>query len=274
MNEGIKKIEAVIDAIERDVTAEINCGELASKMLLSVYEFRRIFAFVVGCPISEYVRRRRLSLAACELVGNPDASIRTISEKYGYSTEAAFSKAFREHHGVSPTSVQKGGCEIRIFTRPEFEFSVSGKSTVAFSIEYDKEFLVGGLSMPSPYSDTCCCEAVWGEFYERGIIDGISTERVYAVYRDDGECVMCTIGERCDDARGDEECTRVCAGRWACFKMNTTDDEVVNRKYKEFLYEVLPSSGLTQRADTPLVEVFPRDMEKEGFEWEIRIPIN
>lgn len=274
MNEGIKKIEAVIDAIEADVTAEVNCGELASKMLLSVYEFRRIFAFVVGCPISEYVRRRRLSLAACELVGNPEASIRMISEKYGYSTEAAFSKAFREHHGVSPRSVQTGGCEIKMFTRPEFEFRISGKSTVAFSIETDTEFFVKGLSMASPYSDTCCCEAVWGEFYDKRFIDGMSSESVYAVYRDDGENVLCTIGEREASECADAECSRVGAGRWACFKMNTTDDETVNKRYKEFLYEVLPSSGLTRRADTPLVEVFPRDMDEDGFEWEIRIPIN
>ena len=55
--------------------------------------------------------------------------------------------------------------------------------------------------------------------------------------------------------------------------MNTTDDDAVNRKYGEILYEILPSAGLTRIDEIPTVEVFPLDMSEDGFEWEIRIPI-
>ncbi len=273
MYNGIQQIEAVIDDIEADIASDIDYEALASKMALSVYEFRRIFAFIVGCPLSEYVRRRRLSLAACELTANPGVSIRSISEKYGYSTESAFSKAFREHHGFSPLRCQKGGAEIRLFTRPKFEFSVSGRDSVPFSVINDDRFVIKGLKMTSPLTDTCCCDEVWNEFYDKGYDLKIEGEKIYAAYKSAGEGVLCTIGERvcdCSDTPSGEELPECC---WACFKMNTTDDDIVNKKYSEILYELLPSAKMKRREDVPTVEVFPADMSNNNFEWEIRIPI-
>ena len=68
MYNGIRKIEEVIDYIESNITDELDYNLLASKMSLSVYEFRRIFSFMVGCPTSEYIRKRRLSLATWEIL--------------------------------------------------------------------------------------------------------------------------------------------------------------------------------------------------------------
>ena len=87
MYNGIQKIEDVIDYIEAHITEELDCDILASKMQLSVYEFRRIFSFIVGCPISEYIRKRRLSLAATEIMTNDNVNLQEISEKYGYVWE-------------------------------------------------------------------------------------------------------------------------------------------------------------------------------------------
>ena len=56
---GLQKIKDVIDYIEDNITADLDCKTLSLKMGLSVYEFRRIFSFVIGCPISEYIRKRR-----------------------------------------------------------------------------------------------------------------------------------------------------------------------------------------------------------------------
>ena len=83
MYNGIQKIEKIIEYIECNITSEIDYEELASRMTLSLYEFRRIFAFVVGCPLSEYVRKRRLSLAACDLMTNSKTTVQEIGEKYG-----------------------------------------------------------------------------------------------------------------------------------------------------------------------------------------------
>ena len=62
MYNGIQKIDEIIDYIEANITEDLNHNKMAEKMNLSVYEFRRIFSFIIGCPISEYIRKRRLSL--------------------------------------------------------------------------------------------------------------------------------------------------------------------------------------------------------------------
>jgi len=273
MISGIQKIEKIIEEIENNLTEEIDFSRLASKMALSLYEFRRIFSFIVGCPLSEYIRKRRLSLAACELMTNPEISIQSISEKYGYSTESAFSKAFREMHGISPTKCQKGCNVIQLFTRPKLEFSVSGRHQIPFTVIKDEGYFIKGLSMISPLTDSCCCDAVWNEFYDKGYDKSISGDRIYASYREGEDGVLCTIGEYVGSREGCENSDTVPESLFAVFKMNTTDDEAVNKKYSEIIYEILPSSSLKRRTNIPTVEVFPRDMETSGFEWEIRIPI-
>lgn len=272
MYDSFQKIEAVIKQIEANITEEINYNKLASDMALSLYEFRRIFSFIIGCPLSEYVRRRRLSLAACELSSNKNASIQQISEKYGYSTEAAFSKAFREQHDVSPLRVQKGGAKIKLFTRPEFKVTLSGRNTAAFSLENDTGYGICGLSMISPHTDTCCCEAVWNDFYDKGYDGKIVGDKIYAAYASDGSEVLCSIGERVG-ADADTLIQKIPQCTWACFKLNTTDDDSVNEKYGEILYEILPSARLRRIESIPTVEVYPIDMSSDDFEWEIRIPV-
>ena len=78
---------------------------------------------------------------------------------------------------------------------------------------------------------------------------------------------MCVIGEKGTDGQ------IIPASRWVCFKLNTVDDDFVNEKYSKILYEWLPSANLKKKDSVPTVEVYPFDMSEDGFEWEIRIPI-
>ena len=270
MYNGIEKIEAIIEEIEEKITEAIDYEALAAHMTLSVYEFRRIFAFIVGCPLSEYIRKRRLSLAACELM-NSRASIQSVSEKYGYSTLAAFSKAFSEYHGIAPSVCSRGGCEAKLFPRPKFELHMQGGTEQSFHILSDTAFAVRGYRAISDHTDALCCEQVWNDFYAKERDKEISGEQIYAVYRNENGLVQCTLGERTEKNTGTKE--TVPCSRWLSVKMNTTEDSAVNRKYNEILCEILPSAKLKRHKTLPTVEVFPRDMETENFEWEIRIPI-
>ena len=242
-------------------------------MALSVYEFRRIFAFVVGIPLSEYIRKRRLSLAACDLMTNPKASIQEISEKYGYSTLAAFSKAFSEYHGFPPTVCQRGNCEITLFSKPKFELRIQNVDEHSFGILSDTAFTIQGYCAFSEHTDTCCCEQVWNDFYNVGKDKELSEDKIFASYRNEQGMVKCCIGERVESAEATMDADIIPESRWLCVKMNTTDDDIVNQKYNALLCDLLPSTNMRRRPDMPTVEVYPRDMSEEGFEWEIRIPI-
>jgi AraC-like DNA-binding protein len=273
MYNGIQKIDEIINEIENNITSDIDYEALASKMTLSVYEFRRIFAFVVGTPISEYVRKRRLSLAACDLMTNPKANIQEISEKYGYSTLAAFSKAFSEYHGFPPTVCQRGNCEITLFSKPKFELRIQNVDEHSFWILSDTAFTIQGYCAFSEHTDTCCCEQVWNDFYNVGKDKELSEDKIFASYRNEQGMVKCCIGERVESAEATMDADIIPESRWLCVKMNTTDDDIVNQKYNALLCDLLPSTNMRRRPDMPTVEVYPRDMSEEGFEWEIRIPI-
>lgn len=273
MYNGIKKIEKTLEEIEKNITSEIDCEALASNMNLSVYEFRRIFAFVVGCPLSEYVRKRRLTLSACEIAKGCNQNMQQISEKYGYSTLASFSKAFSEYHGFPPSACKKGECEPKIFLIPKFEIRIQNEEEKAFRITLDEGFSIRGYKAYSEISDTCCCENVWTDFYALGKDKTINSDNIYVSYKNDKGMVNCCIGERDIFVEDTENTEKIPSCRWLCVKMNTTDDDVVNQKYNDIFYKLLPSTNLIRRIDVPTVEVFPRDMSEKNFDWEIRIPI-
>ena len=85
MNNGIDKINQVVEYIEANLTEQIDCATLAKIATLSEYEFRRIFSFVIGTPIAEYIRKRRLSVAAEELKAG-GIGIADVGAKYGYDS--------------------------------------------------------------------------------------------------------------------------------------------------------------------------------------------
>lgn len=267
MYEGIKKIEEILLYIENNITNDIECSLLAKKMSLSVYEFRRIFGFIIGCPLSEYIRKRRLSLAACEIATTEKPDLPALSEKYRYSSQAAFSKAFKAHHGCSPTKYTKNSHDIQLFSVPKLEISISNTETIPFRIINEDSFCISGYSGISPITDSCCCEDVWSAFYESEADKTLSSDTIYVAYRNLGNDVNCIIGEKSDKGE------HIPASRWACFELDTTDDDEVNKFYGKIIYEWLPSANLKINTKIPIVEVFPFDMSEEGFAWEIRIPI-
>ena len=273
MYNGIQKIEEIIEYIECNITSEIDYEALASRMALSVYEFRRIFAFVVGCPLSEYIRKRRLSIAACDLMTNTKATVQEISEKYGYSTLSAFSKAFSDYHGFSPTVCQKGNCKIALLSKPKFEFHIQSPNEQAFQILSDTAFMIQGYCAFSEHTDTCCCEQVWNNFYVLEKDKEISGDRIFVSYQNEKGKVKCRIGERKDPSENMTTADIIPECHWLSVKMNTTDDDIVNEKYNSILGDILPSAKLKRIMGVPTVEVFPRDMSEDNFEWEIRIPI-
>lgn len=270
---GLEKMKDVIDYIEENITLDLDCKILASKMGLSVYEFRRIFSFIIGCPIAEYIRKRRLSLAALDIIKNKQIDILTLSEKYGYSSQSAFSKAFSEFHGVAPTILLKEKANVNLFTVPKFELKINMSENVSFNMRNLGKFFIQGFSGISNITDTCCCENVWNEFYESGTDKKLSGEKIFVSYKNEKDNVLCTIGEKTSQVVDDLTFEEISESLWACFKLNTVDDDIVNEIYSKIVCEWLPSANLVKNNSIPIVEIYPFDMSEDGFEWEICVPV-
>jgi len=110
----IKRMTEIIDYIEEHITEELNLNDVAKIVCCDSYQFGRIFSYVVGISFAEYVRNRRLSLAALELQTGKVKVIDTAL-KYGYNSQASFARAFREMHGVAPKEARAKGVMLRMY---------------------------------------------------------------------------------------------------------------------------------------------------------------
>jgi len=263
--------EDIIKEIEENLTREIDISKLAKKATMSVYEFRRIFSFIAKISFGEYIRKRRLSLAALELY-QTKCNITEISLKYGYNSPSSFTRAFKEFHGISPAEVIGGNSNFRLLTKISTEIITKGGNDIKYSIFEEEAFTVSGLLCKSPMTDTECCEDAWKEFYNSKISEDICKEndKIYAVYINGNDFVNCIIGSKCDNYN---DKTKIPKSKWAKFTLNTTDDGYVNEFYKNILNGWLISSGFIKNNDIPNIEVFPSNMDEDTFEWEIWIPI-
>jgi AraC family transcriptional regulator len=91
--------------IEKNLTNEIDFREVARRSIYSEYHFKRMFSFLAGITLFEYIRNRRLTLAAMELRENNTKAI-DIAFKYGYSSVDSFARAFQKLHGIVPSEVK------------------------------------------------------------------------------------------------------------------------------------------------------------------------
>ena len=99
------KMNQVLDYIEESLLDEVNLETLAKFLFCSVWEFQRLFSFVTHMSLGEYIRMRRLSLAAVDIQANKD-KITNIANKYRYDSHAAFTRAFNRQYGMSPSSAR------------------------------------------------------------------------------------------------------------------------------------------------------------------------
>jgi AraC family transcriptional regulator len=272
MKNNIYFFEDIIEEIENNLTTEINISSLAKKANMSVYEFRRIFTFVAKIPINEYIRKRRLSLAAIEL-SQEKSNVTQVAIKCGYDTASSFSRAFKEYHGISPTEVREKNISIKLLSRVGADIITTGGNDISYQIEQDDAFVVYGVEGESNLSDTECCEKVWQEFYETDYANTLpQDEKLYACYTNRENSVNVILGIR-DVNNNAPNSLQIPASLWVCFKMNTVDDTEVNKIYKEILLQWLESAGYERNYALPNIEIYPVSMEEEGFLWEIRIPV-
>lgn len=109
----IKRMEKVLDYIEEHLIETIDFDEIAKLACCSNYNFQRVFSFCMEIPLAEYIRNRRMSVAANEL-RNSDLSILDIAVKYGYESYEAFSRAFMRFHGVSPKQARSSQVKLNV----------------------------------------------------------------------------------------------------------------------------------------------------------------
>jgi AraC family transcriptional regulator len=126
LNQVVDQIEA---RLATDRAADLDVAEVAARAGTTEHHLRRMFSSLAGMPVSEYVRRRRMTLAAADLVTGAD-DLLTVAVRHGYGSTEAFARAFRSVHGAGPSDVRRDGGPQRTQPRIRFHLTVEGSTPV------------------------------------------------------------------------------------------------------------------------------------------------
>ena len=142
----LDRMNNVLDYIEENLEEEIDYKQLAKIAYCSEFHFSRMFASISGISLSEYIRRRRLTLAAFELQKS-DKRILEIANMYGYESADSFSRAFKKLHGIKPSECRQQGTQLKAFPKISFQLSIKGDTEMEYRIEnLDFELRIIGKS--------------------------------------------------------------------------------------------------------------------------------
>lgn len=145
----LKNMNEAMKYIEDHLTSDIDFKEVARLAACSEYHFKRMFSFLAGVPLSEYIRRRRLTAAAFEL-RDSRVKVIDIAIKYGYSSPDAFGRAFQSLHGITPSEARRDGHSLKAYPRMTFQLSIIGGSEMNYRIEEKEAFCIVGLMKRVP----------------------------------------------------------------------------------------------------------------------------
>jgi len=293
----LSRMNRVADYIEAHLTEDMDYSELANIVYCSVYQFGRIFSYVVGISLSEYVRRRRLSQAAFELQnGNP--RVIDVALRYGYNSPDAFARAFSAMHGVTPKEACALGVTLKLYPRITFHISIKGDVDMEYRIVEKGAVPCAGI-VKNFGKITINREAehwaetrpdvwkFWDYFLNEG--ENIIIRDKYELYRspfwqvgmdvvlENGDTVV-HIGA---EARANEEypeLTRfeIPAHKWAVFTCRGTLNQKVHpvtQTMARVLAEWLPNSGFELVKGVSLETYGPGDTQTEDYVCELWLPV-
>lgn len=145
----LKGLNGALAYIEENLTEEIEFKEAARRACCSEYHLTRMFSFLAGVTLSEYIRRRRLTLAAFELQ-NSGMKVIDAAVKYGYNSPDSFARAFQGLHGMTPSEARKPGQLFKAYPRLTFQLTVQGGEAMIYRIVEKDAFRIVGLMKRVP----------------------------------------------------------------------------------------------------------------------------
>lgn len=238
MSNWIEGIQNAISYMEENLTEDIKVKDVAEKAYVSEFHFQRIFSALCGFSVGEYIRNRRMTLAAKELAAS-DVKVIDVAVKYGYDSPDSFAKAFIRFHGITPSAAKEKGAKLRDFAPVRITLSLEGGTMMEYKIVEKAAFTVMGkkrmFDMETSYQEI---PKYWKEHFATG-----GGEIICGMY---GLCID-SDGKNFDYLIADNylpwkevpegyETRTLPAGLWAVFpcKMKTLQD-TNTKMWKEWL---------------------------------------
>ncbi|SEN54764.1 AraC family transcriptional regulator [Lihuaxuella thermophila] len=282
----VESLQRAINYIEEHLLEDIRIEDISKQANMSVYHFQRVFSILTDISVGEYIRRRRLTLAAQEL-SRTNGKIIDIAYKYGYDTPEAFSKAFRRQHGLTPSEARKHMGKLKSYNRLMIQVSLKGVDPMQYKIVERDSFQVVGIKR-----EFSCVNGenhvnipkLWNEVNANGTSDLLfqlnngqikGVLGVTANYNDEKKVIDYWVATEYDGEAPDGLLTlQIPASKWAVFEVHGPMPHAMTNAWKQIFSEWFPSSG-HEHAGTPELEVYPDgDPYHSDYYSEIWIPVN
>lgn len=145
----LRAMNNAIAYVEDNLEDEVDFAQVARLAHCSEHHFRKMFYYLAGITLVEYIRRRRLTLAGFELLTD-QAKVIDIALKYGYQSPDSFTKAFHKLHGMNPSEVRKSGHSLKAYPRMSLQLTIQGGTEMNYRIVEKESFRIVGLKKRVP----------------------------------------------------------------------------------------------------------------------------
>lgn len=253
----VDRMNAALDYVEGHLNCEIEPEEISKIMACPFSVFQRSFTQITGIPLSEYIRRRKLTCAANELQ-NTNEKVIDIALKYGYESADAFCVAFKRLHGVSPVAAKDKGVKLTFYCRLSFALTIKGVDRMDYRIIRKQPFKVIGRRCTTPYGG-----GTWAIVKSDGSADAMKDLSghicdlglCFGFGADGSNDYMCGIQWDKEDIQGFESYNYPEAD-WLIFESEgKISDQVLTSTWYRINQEFLPQSKY-QKSGLPTIEKY------------------
>lgn len=281
--EWVERLNQAVNYIEENLSGTIQYDVAAQLACCSTFHFQRMFSYISGIPLSEYIRRRRMSAAAVDLQ-TTRMKIIDIALQYGYESPTSFNRAFQSVHGISPSAARAKGVPLKAFPRISITISIKGDVEMNYKIEQKEAFRIVGvrermeMEMEGAFARV---PVFWQETFQAGMIPkilemlnqppygllGISTSMNSTEFD-----YYIAVATDKPALQGMSE-FEVPACTWAVFECIGPMPQAIQELQKRIITEWLPTSGY-EYANAPDIEVYTEgDQQSPSYRSEVWLPV-
>lgn len=277
--EWIDRLNKALDYIETNLTEKLDYEKLGQIACCSSYHFQRMFTYMAGITLSEYIRRRKMSLAVADLQ-DKEAKIIDIAAKYGYQSPTAFNRAFQSVHGIAPSAVRQEGVSVKSYPPIAFQITVKGAEVMEYRIETREAFRILGISAPLERNIEDNFMVV-PDMWQRAAADG-TIQKLAGMMENppmgllgvsacnDEEQWKYFIAVSTSKECSDFESYEIPAATWAVFPGSGTNQSIQELE-RRIVTEWLPASGY-EYGNAPDIEVY-LNPDPQNARYEVWIPV-
>ncbi|HDX9651187.1 AraC family transcriptional regulator [Bacillus wiedmannii] len=286
--DSLKNMNAAMQYIENNLTNEIDFKEVAKIAFCSEYHFKRMFSFLAGVSLSEYIRCRRLTLAAFELKDS-NAKVIDVAIKYGYNSPDSFTRAFQNLHGITPSEARSTIRSLKAYSPMTFQLSIQGGNEMNYRIKEKEPFRIIGIQKRVPIVFNGVNEEIasmWKSLNPESIqmlksLSNMEPNGIISASTNFSEGRMEEKGEldhyigvaRAEDCPEQFAQLEVTASTWAVFEAVGPFPETLQNVWGRIYSEWFPSSNYELAEGPEILWNEQKDTSSPNFKSEIWIPV-